>query len=164
MNLNNQYKPNSRTMKRSVFPLLLTLLVAAALGFASFRSPDSGSEKKSKTAGISGTWKLETYRYGNNSSAFTSATDGMPRIKLITDNSFQWASYDASTKKIMESAGGSYTLEGDSYTEMLEYGFNMDTYVGTKSAFKIKVENDMLFLSGKLSTGYPIEEVWQRVK
>jgi hypothetical protein len=151
-------------MKRSVFTFLMTLLIAAFVGFASFRSPDSGSERKSKTPDISGTWKLESYRYGNISSAFTSASADRPRVKLITENSFQWTSYDASTKRITSSAGGSYTLEGDSYTEMLEYGFNMEPYVGTLSIFKIEVEDDMLFITGKLSTGYLVEEVWQRVK
>jgi hypothetical protein len=151
-------------MKRSIFPFLITLLIASVVGFTSFRSPDSGSEKKLKKQDISGTWKLESYRYGNSSSKFISASADRPRVKLITDNGFQWSSYDVSTKRITESAGGSYTLEGDSYTEILEYGFNMEPYVGTQSNFKIKVEDDMLFLTGKLSTGYPIEEVWQRVK
>jgi hypothetical protein len=150
-------------MKRPVFPLLITLLIAAVILFSSFLSP-AVSEKKSKIPDISGTWKLESYRYGSASSAFTIAAANMPRLKLITNNSFQWASYDASTKKILESAGGSYTLEGDTYTEMLNYGYKMETYVGTNSIFRIKVEDDILFLSGKLSTGYPIEEVWQRVK
>jgi hypothetical protein len=162
--LNIDNKLNARTMKRPVSPLLLTLLIAAFVGCAPFRGADSGSEKKSKKPDITGSWKLESYKYGTSSGAFASADAGIPRIKLITGNSFQWVHFDASTKRIVKSAGGSYTLEGDAYTEMLEYGLNMEQYIGTQSVFKVKVEKDVLFISGKLSTGYPIEEVWQRVK
>lgn len=151
-------------MKKSVFALLFTLLFAAVVVFASFRTAYSGSEKKSRKPEITGTWKLESYRYGNSSSAFVTVPAEGPHIKLITEKSFQWAYYNASTKTVMESAGGSYTLDGDSYTEMIEYGYNMEKYVGTKSVFTVKLENDMLFITGKLSTGYPVEEVWQRVK
>jgi len=40
----------------------------------------------------------------------------------------------------------------------------MEGYLGTKSNFKIKVEDGMFYLSGVLSSGYKIEEIWQKVK
>lgn len=150
--------------KQALFALTALLFLTAVFTFSSFRASDSESGKKSKAPDITGTWKLESYRYGSGSSAFTSLPENRPRIKLITNNSFQWASYDPDTRKIMEAAGGTYTLEGDKYTETLNYGYNMDSYTGTQSIFSIKIENDMMFISGKLSTGYQIEEVWQKVK
>jgi len=40
----------------------------------------------------------------------------------------------------------------------------MDSYLSSKSNFKIKVEDGMFYLTGVLSDGYKIEEVWQKVK
>jgi len=40
----------------------------------------------------------------------------------------------------------------------------METYLGKKQAFTIRIDGDKLFQSGQLSDGLKIEEVWQRVK
>jgi hypothetical protein len=40
----------------------------------------------------------------------------------------------------------------------------MESYLGKKQAFTIKIDGDKLVQSGKLSDGLQIEEVWQRVK
>jgi hypothetical protein len=140
-----------------------TLLVIFTLAFVAFRSSGSGSEKKSGSS-IIGTWQLDSYKYGNSASSFTIITAQRPHIKLITENRFLWVTYDAETKKILESAGGTYTLDGENYNESIDYGLSMDTYLGSISKFKIKVEDGMFYLSGVLSDGYKIEEVWQKVK
>jgi hypothetical protein len=41
---------------------------------------------------------------------------------------------------------------------------NMDTYLGQKQTFTVKVEGDRLLQSGTLSDGLNIAEIWQRVK
>jgi hypothetical protein len=54
---------------------------------------------------------------------------------------------------------------GDSYTETIDFaGEDMDVYVGKKQPFKLRVEGDKLYQSGRLSDGTKIDEVWQRVK
>lgn len=141
----------------------VALLLVAVLTIQSFRKPVPGSEMEDVNP-IAGTWQLDSYKYGTSSSSFTTITPDRPHIKLITGNRFLWVTYDAGTKKILESAGGQYTLDGDNYTESIDYGYGMDQYLGTKSKFKIKVEDGMFFLSGVLSDGYKIEEIWQKVK
>ena len=151
-------------MKKSIVILATAmLLIVSALTFVAFRNPESGSEKKSGNT-ITGTWRLDSYKYGTTSNSFTSITADRPHIKLITENRFLWATYDAGTKKILESAGGTYTHDGENYIESIDYGYNMDSYLGSKSNFKIKVEDGMFYLTGVLSDGYKIEEVWQKVK
>jgi hypothetical protein len=139
------------------------LLLVAVLAILAFRKPVSGSDKEAVNP-IIGTWQLDSYKYGTSSSSFTTITPDRPHIKLITGNRFLWVTYDAGTKKILESAGGQYTLDGENYIESIDYGFSMDEYLGTKSKFKIKVEDGMFYLSGVLSDGYKIEEIWQKVK
>jgi hypothetical protein len=149
--------------KPIVFISTTALLLVAVLAILAFRKPVSGSDKEAVNP-IIGTWQLDSYKYGTSSSSFTTITPDRPHIKLITENRFLWVTYDAGTKKILESAGGQYTLDGENYIESIDYGFSMDEYLGTKSKFKIKVEDGMFYLSGVLSDGYKIEEIWQKVK
>jgi hypothetical protein len=149
--------------KPIVFISTTALLLVAVLAILAFRKPVPGSDKEAVNP-IIGTWQLDSYKYGTSSSSFTTITPDRPHIKLITENRFLWVTYDAGTKKILESAGGQYTLDGENYIESIDYGFSMDEYLGTKSKFKIKVEDGMFYLSGVLSDGYKIEEIWQKVK
>jgi hypothetical protein len=151
-------------MKKSVVILTTAILLTlATIVILAFSNPGSGPRKEA-TNSIMGTWQLDSYKYGTTSSSFTSITPDRPHIKLITEDRFLWVTYDAATKKILESAGGAYTLNGENYIESIDYGYNMEGYLGTKSNFKIKVEDGMFYMSGVLSDGYKIEEIWQKVK
>ena len=151
-------------MKKSIIiSALTTLLLVAVLSVVAFRNPMSSSKTESSNP-IMGTWQLDSYKYYSTASSFTMVTPDRPHIKLITENMFLWATYDATTKQTLESAGGTYTLEGENYIESIDFGYRMDDFLGTKSNFKIKVEGDMFFLSGMLSGGLKIEEIWQKVK
>lgn len=146
-------------MKRKQIFLAGPLFTISLIAMMAFNSPESPVQNFD----ITGTWRLDSYRYGNTGS-FITVEQSRWHIKLITRNSFMWSIYDPSTKKILESAGGKYTLEGDNYTETIDYGYNMDTYLGTVSNFKINVGDGMFFMAGYLSDGYKIEEVWRKVE
>jgi len=113
---------------------------------------------------IQGTWRLVMFKYGSSASAFTEVPAASQRLKMITDNYFIWVSVDSVKRTIGSSAGGRYTLEGNNYTEMLDFGIGMSSYTGTQPTYTVKTEDDLLFLSGLLSPGYRIEEIWKRVK
>jgi|WetSurMetagenome_2_1015567.scaffolds.fasta_scaffold86734_3 hypothetical protein len=149
-------------MKKSVVFLVATLmLTAAALSLVAFKNNSSGSGKKHMDS-IIGTWQLESYKYGTSASSFTKITPERPHIKVITGNRFLWVTYDTGTKKILESAGGEYSLDGDNYVESIDFGYKMDSYLNSKSKFKIKVEDKVFYLTGELGDGYKIEEIWQK--
>lgn len=111
-----------------------------------------------------GTWQLASTKYGE-AKDFSDFPKDQRRVKLITATHFTWVQYDAGTKKAESMAGGPYTLDGGSYTETIEFvGTGMETYLGKKQPFTIKVVGDKLYQSGQLSDGLKIEEVWQRLK
>jgi len=149
-------------MKKSVVffsaALLLTIVVISIMAF---RDNGSGTVKISRKSLI-GTWHLESYKYGTSSGSFTQIAPDKPRVKLITEKRFLWATYDTLTKKILKSAGGEYSLEAENYIESIDLGFNMNSYLNTKGVYKIKIEDGMLYLTGTLSDGLPIEEIWQK--
>ncbi len=119
----------------------------------------SGTINKS----ITGTWQMKMFKYGTGNSIFSSVPPDMEYIKMITDTHFLWVHYSKMTKKINSSAGGSYTLNNDMYTESIDFGLGMDSYLGSKPTYNIKIEGDLLFLSGNLVEEYKIEEIWERV-
>jgi hypothetical protein len=111
-----------------------------------------------------GTWQLISSKYGD-AKDFSDFPKEQRRVKLITATHFTWVQYDAANKKVESMAGGPYTLDGESYTETIEFvGEGMETYRGKKQPFTIKVDGDKLNQSGQLSDGLKIEEVWQRLK
>ncbi len=111
-----------------------------------------------------GTWQLISFKYGEGTN-WTDLPQEQRRLKLITPTHFSWVQYDVATGKVQSTAGGTYTLSGESYTESVEFaGEGMTDYLGKKQPFTIRVEGDKLNQSGQLSDGMKIEEVWQRVK
>jgi WD40 repeat protein len=111
-----------------------------------------------------GTWRLVSYKYGTNQSDFTDFPQTERRLKHITDTHFTWVQFDTASKRVSGAAGGTYSLSGNTYTESIDFGLEMDPYLGQKHVFSVKVDDDKLYQSGSLADGLKIEEVWQRVK
>ena len=111
-----------------------------------------------------GTWRLVSTKYGD-ATEFTKYPESGRRLKLINATHFMWVEVNAENKEVVTTAGGSYKLAGNSYTETIEWaGDGMQEYVGKPQKFQIRVEGDKLFQSGELSDGLKIEENWERVK
>jgi hypothetical protein len=111
-----------------------------------------------------GAWRLASFKYGESSNWSDAPTD-QRRIKLITETHFTWVAYELASKKVLSMAGGPFTLNGETYTETIEFaGEGMTEYLGKKQSFKIRVEGDKLTQSGQLSDGTKLEEVWRRIK
>jgi len=143
-------------MKNRLIIIATVLGLALAIGLAA--QPDS-----TKSTHL-GTWELASLKYGD-AQDFTGFPKSQRRLKFITPNHFTWVQYDTAGKKVQGVAGGSYTLAEDTYTETIEFvDDGMSSYLGGKHAFKIKIDGDKFFLSGQLSDGLKIEEIWRRIK
>jgi hypothetical protein len=144
-------------MKTTPIALVAAAFVLAVAVVAQQETPKTGGTHL-------GTWQLISFQYGDVT-GFSDSPKEQRRVKLITSTHFTWVLYDAGSKKVESMAGGPYTLDGISYTETVEFvGTGMETYLGKKQTFTIKVDGDKLRQSGQLSDGLKIEEVWQRLK
>jgi len=148
-------------MKKPFSVVLLALIAISLLTISSV--PGTTLKSKKQTASVEGTWQLVSYKYGSSQSAFIDRNESSNRIKVINKTHFIWVEVDNSGK-VVQSAGGKYTLAGEIYTEFLEFGVGMDQYLKSSPQFTIKVEGDMMFQSGFLINDYRIEEIWKRVK
>jgi hypothetical protein len=84
------------------------------------------------------------------------------RLKFITGKHWAMTQHDPKTGKVLFHHGGTYTLDGDMYTESVEYANDSTSdLIGQKFAFKVKVDGDILTNVGQ---GNPWAEAWKRAK
>jgi hypothetical protein len=116
----------------------------------------SATAKKQLAKEMIGTWALA----GTPDKIEEPAAGG--RLKFFTGRHWAVTQHDPTTGKVIFHHGGTYTLEGDTYTESVEYANeNTAELIGQKFKFKVKVEGDILTNVGQ---GNPWTEAWKRAK
>jgi hypothetical protein len=136
--------------------------LALAVSFAVSATGAFAEEPKQENKLI-GTWKLVSATYGGQQSKLP---EGYTQVKHVTPVEFMWAWYDKDGK-VTSALGGSYTLRGDAYEEVPEYGVGeklLKALKGKPQSFTWKIEGNKWHHTGKLSSGQTIEEVWERVE
>jgi len=140
--------------------LFLLLLYTAQAG----QQDDNGkpADGKPGTAFI-GTWKLVSAKYGGVESDLAQQ---LTMFKHITDTHFTWVRVEPQTGEVVAAAGGTYSVEGDTYSETPAYGMGAPFQVirDKTHAFKVTIEGTRWHHTGALADGLTIEEVWERVE
>jgi len=78
-------------------------------------------------------------------------------IKIITKERFIWTWIHEN--KIVASASGTYTFDGETYIETIDFATeNMSSLLGKKAVSKIRFEENKMYCSGTLN------EVWERME
>jgi hypothetical protein len=86
-------------------------------------------------------------------------------IKHVTKTHFTWVVYDRTTKKVIDTAGGRFWVKDSSCSEQVEYYLGQDlSLLGKVQTLNCRVEQNRLFLSGVLTRGEKIDEIWERVQ
>jgi len=116
---------------------------------------------------ILGTWKLISLKQGDKVIRI-SPEDSIQRIKYITQSNFVRIQYLKNTKIVRNSAGGGYTYDGTNYHEKYFFvGFGSIDFLDRQHTFKVKIVDDLLYLTGKLysstSDSIKIDEIWRRI-
>ena len=121
------------------------------------RGDDAKADNK-----LIGTWKVISAKYDGKE---VKRPDGYTHLKHVTPTQFMWAIYDGEGK-VEAVLGGSYTLKGNEYIEVPEYGMGgaLEQLKGKPQTFTWKVDGNKWHHTGKLSSGLTIEEVWERVE
>lgn len=145
-------------MRRMVVALILFLCLAL-LGCV--------SEKKNA---IEGTWRVVTGTMKTADTTISYSQTNLFGMKMIVDN--QWAIFGqplADGDTLAYYGGGTYTLEGNIYTESTKYNI-VKSRVGRTIPFEVEVRNDTLIQKGPPQTAqyagskWKLYEVWVRVK
>ena len=139
---------------------ILWLALAASLAVAATNVFADQPKQENK---LIGTWKLVSAKFGEQQNELP---EGYTQLKHVTPVQFMWALYDKDGK-VTNALGGSYTLKGNAYEEVPEYGVGeelLKALKGKPQSFKWKIQGTKWHHTGTLSTGQTIEEVWERVE
>ncbi len=125
---------------------------------------------------VKGTWVLQSSKHGD-SGKFVDVPKEVSKKKIVTASHFTWYEYDK-TGNLIALGGGTYRLEGNTYTEEIEYFYPAgSSLLGMSIPFNCKMEgNNKWIHSGFLqereidsSTGFyvvtkteKLEEIWVR--
>jgi hypothetical protein len=144
-----------RTIFATSFALTIPIALASGLWAEDGPSkPDANSSSLAK--GLIGTWDL----------AGTPDKEEEPlakggRLKSFTGKHWAVTQYDEAGKVTLHH-GGTYTIDGEDYTETVKYANETTAeLVGKVFKFKIKLEGDKYTQTGIEN---PYSEVWRRAK
>ncbi|MBC7914765.1 MAG: hypothetical protein H7Y07_11665 [Pyrinomonadaceae bacterium] len=134
--------------KISLFCLLLFFV------FDGFSQP-----KKSK---LYGTWVLESSIFTTEDSIYKEDANYKKEMKIVTPGYFMFIVNKTSDNSFIMSSGGRAIIDGDNYTEIIDYSSRPDALNQTYR-FKSKVVGEKWYHTGLIGN-WKLEEVWKRVK
>ena len=147
--LKNGASPKSQTSRENKKRIFFAIGACVLVLLCGSCSTSRNAISKNKEDMIVGVW-----RYAPSERAVMT--------KIITKGHFIWTY--VVDNKITNSLGGSYTFDGETYTEYIEYGTpSRSEYIGTNSTFKVSFEDKKMHNIGA-TVMENIDEVWERVE
>jgi hypothetical protein len=134
-------------MKKIVFAIALAAVFPAL-------SQTNGSDAKKSQ--LDGTWELVSGQQ---------LPKGARDIKIISGGHFIFVAYETEKGKPLYTGGGTYTLNGSSYTEHIDFASDEISagLVSKDQPFTVKVDADTFTQTGTLSNGKALSKTWKRV-
>lgn len=116
------------------------------------------SEQNNK---VEGTWRLVSGTSKTADSTYDYSRMGYDGMKMICDRHFMFVGrYVQNGDTAYNYGGGTFTLEGNNYTEVLRY-FPVKSMVGDTLSYDVQVRNDTLIQKGPKKTGKYKDVTWE---
>ena len=132
----------------------ISILSALFITIGYVHSKDAAAEQiqadeQAAEVAIQGAWEMKN-------------EDGTVRLKFISGGRWAITQCDAETGTVIFHHGGTYKLDGDTYTETVVYANDNTTdLIGKVHAFVIKIDGGAL---SQVGVGNPWTEEWTRIK
>jgi hypothetical protein len=135
------------------------LHVSAITLIAVLLASSQTSSDQAKKSQLEGTWEIVSAR------PMPTPPKGVKEIKIISGGHFVFVRYNTENGKPIYVGGGTYTLDGTSYTEHVDFMSEAISagIFGKDQPFTVTVEGDTLTQTGTLSNGQSLSETWKRV-
>jgi hypothetical protein len=133
--------------------LLLVFAIALAAVCLAWSQTNGSHARKSQ---LDGTWELVSGQQ---------FPKGTRDIKMISGGHFIFVAYDTEKGKPLYTGGGTYFLNGSSYTEHIDFASEEIAagLVGKDQPFTVKLDGDTFTQKGTRSNGKYLSETWKRV-
>ena len=139
-------------MKRSFACVMAVLLCMGMLGCGH------------RSGKLVGTWEMVFPSSTSPDHPAEGAATGETPVKILSETHFAFGSVGPGGRTY--AGGGRYTLDGDTYTEIIAYHFN-PRLVGETIAFTCRLDGDRWYHSGIFEIDgehFHIEEIWRRIE
>jgi len=83
-------------------------------------------------------------------------------MKILLNGYFQWIAFDTANMSFKGTGGGTYTAEGGTYVETLDYFSRDSKKVGKVLPFEYRRNEDDWYHKGFTSKGEPMHEIWHK--
>lgn len=83
-------------------------------------------------------------------------------MKILSGTRFQWIAYNSETKQFFGSGGGTYTTQGGTYVEHIDFFSRDNSRVGKSLEFNFLLKDGDWHHSGTSTKGDPVNEIWTR--
>ena len=132
---------------------LLVFSIVLGIVFLTWSQTNGYATKKQ----LEGTWELVSGQQ---------LPKGARDIKIISEKHFIFVAYNTETGKPLYTGGGTYVLNGSSYTEHVDFASDAISagLIGKDQHFALKLDGDTFTQTGALSNGKGLTEVWKRLK
>lgn len=131
--------------------ILVFLIAIALVSSCKDQTKQQTTEQTNDMLPIIGTWELISATTIQGDSTYQKDLSNKRMIKIINDSHFAFLNHDLNKGEdslaVFVAGGGSYTLAGDTYTEVLEY-CNFRKWENNTFEFNVKVKGDTLIQSG----------------
>ncbi len=136
-------------MMTKILLVVAIALIGVFLGWSQTRQKEESP--------LEGTWELVSGQ---------PLPKGVKDIKIISGGHFIFVTYDPETGKPLYTGGGTYILNGSSYTEHMDFASDRIAagLVGKDQPFTVKIERATFTQTGTLSNGKPLSETWKRME
>ncbi len=133
--------------------VLISFAAALTAVFLAWSQTNGDHAKKGR---LEGTWEMISGQQWPK---------GTRDIKIISGRHFVWVAYETQKGKPLYTGGGTYFLNGASYTEHVDFMSDEISrgIVGKDQSFTLQVNGDTLTQTGALSNGQSLSETWRRV-
>lgn len=144
---------------RTITVPMLVLLVLITLN-ACKEEPD----QPPAACNLEGSWELVSLKYTTPDTTGEADHTEIPTLKILNATHWMFVRHSTIGEEFVIGGGGPYTLEGTTYTEVVEYCTDPDN-VGNIYTFECRVEGDTTWYHvGGIEGVALYDEVWHRVQ
>ena len=154
-----------KSLTTALLILLVPFVLTSCQNDMGEAAPASGAAEETAAAedacDLVGSWEMVSMETTTPDSVVQYDESTRPTLKILNDTHWMFIRQSAAT--FIFAQGGRYTLDGDNYTEIVEYSADPNN-IGNAYEFTCSVEGDSVWYHDGGLGNVKYDEVWRRVE